>query len=644
MSTFTKDLDPAKRPNAVDQMFIMAVKFYGYDINGLPLDGDNAAVQGYDNGDKTDNNAVLQRYYAFKLADMKYVLNGRAVVYNCSGYLVQEIAAYGELNSSIQQKMQLEGGTVGECLTGEKGLLTLLNKANEKQVDTGKIKKPNILKVEFYDESGELVSDGDIERGTLVDDDSFAKSTAPMAKIKSTKDVTVAESFKQVKVDKNKRAINIDDGTNILTVIENLIIKSSYIGDALAAAKSIEADKNKTIKKTPIKELTWFNVQPSVTIIGRDENTNLWAYEIVYQVRPYKIPYLKTSVGSTVSKYPGPTKFYDYWLTGGNSEVLSYQQEYNSMLFMPQLQSSNKDEMAKTPKDGTPVGTKNAVPLKDNINMGAGRSTEINDLVAAQLYSPADNATAKIKIIGDPDYLMSSMGNPRITANKVFSGDGSIDGRNGQVFIQITFNTSFDYEPNTGLMRIDDRIQFYKTDKVKNLGIDGIVFRLTGVKSSLHKGKFEQELDCIIVSESELVGELADGEESKREGSDEGGSKSDNKPANSAKSSPQMVRSQSHDRLSANAPTEETEVSNVEIRGASGEDLDAFYGGGSGEPDETPEVEPTPQQDEDDDSADSLWDPFTDVAVEEYDDSGREDDPFADVQLAEDDDDNPRLA
>jgi hypothetical protein len=233
---------------------------------------------------------------------------------------------------------------------------------------------------------------------------------------------------------------------------------------------------------------------------------------------------------------------------------------------MPQGQAQNTDPPQKEINDGTPIATRNAV-LASKVAAATNRASEMNDTVAAQLYSPADNATAKMKIMGDPDFLMSSMANPRITANKLYSGDGSIDGRNGQVFAQISFATASDYEEN-GLLNVDDNIQFYKTDKVKKLGIDGIVYRVITVNSSFAKGKFEQNLDMVIVSENELVGETTQPEGGERaESSDSGtqGTGGSNKSKKTVTKG-QKIRSQSHDKLNANSPTEKTVESSVEIR------------------------------------------------------------------------------
>lgn len=558
MSKIAEQVDPSKRPNATSQHFVMGVKFYGYDINGNMVTGDSPEAAGYDNGDKTDQNAVIQRWYPFKISSMKFSLTGKATTYNIEGYPIQEAAAFGSLNTTINEGMKISGATVGEAISD---LIKKINAYNDGQKTVGNIGKPNVLNVEYLDENGKVVSKGEIEQGKLVDDETFSAETAPASKVEGQ--ATVADKFNAVTISKNVRAINIAGQTNLIQVMENIIIKSGYIGDALAVTKSSAPGENKVIPKATTKTLTWFIITPKVTVIGRDDQNNTWSYEITYQIKPYKISYLKTTIGSTVSKYPGPNKYYEYWLTGGNSEVLSYSQDYNTLLFVPQLASENKDDSKKPVSGETAVGVKNTVK-GSSIADGVNRSTEINNNVAAQLYSPADNAMAKLKIIGDPDYLMSGASNPAIAAKAVYSHDGSIDGRNGQVFIQVTFNTGVDYGEN-GLFNVDDRIQFYKTDKVKNLGIDGIVFKVNQVHSTFTKGKFEQDLECIIVSESELVGEdqvPVGGERGESsDGSAEGSSKGKKVTTKS-----QKVRSTAHDKLNANPPTDNTQATNIDVR------------------------------------------------------------------------------
>jgi hypothetical protein len=101
---------------------------------------------------------------------------------------------------------------------------------------------------------------------------------------------------------------------------------------------------------------------------------------------------------------------------------------------------------------------------------------------------------------------MTSFGVKSTSASKFYGKDSSINPSGGQVFIQIVFNMATDYGSD-GLLDITDQLQFYKTDKVKKAGIDGIVYMVVKVESTFSKGTFTQVLECLLVDEAHLVTE-----------------------------------------------------------------------------------------------------------------------------------------
>jgi hypothetical protein len=91
------------------------------------------------------------------------------------------------------------------------------------------------------------------------------------------------------------------------------------------------------------------------------------------------------------------------------------------------------------------------------------------------------------------------------TIASVYSKFNGIDGftinpNGGQTFIEINFNEPNDYNPDTGLMNINEKILFWKyPDSVKDL-IKGIAYMVLDVTSTFSKGKFEQVLTCTIAT------------------------------------------------------------------------------------------------------------------------------------------------
>jgi hypothetical protein len=499
-------------PNGFSQHYILGIKFYGYDVNGNIITAGSPEAAGYDNGDNGDQNAIIQRFFAIKFTNIKFKLDGKMTTYNCEALVVSEQAAYGQINATIKNTFSITGGTVGEALAGgiggnsskdARGLQQVVNDFVKDQKDRELISAANEIKIEFLDENGAPTTNSPIAKSSLLDDASWTASTAPLSKTKTTDGVTIADSFKAVSIDKTKKSIPIVAGQNIIHIIDNIIVKSAYIGNALK--ETVSADEEaETVKKASTATLKWYTINPIINVLARDAKTNNWSYNITYQIKPYDIPYIRTNLATVKSKYPGPFKFYEYLLTGKNTEVMSYEQQYDNLFYTVASMSTNKDSSTTGNKSNAPTGIQAASKNSDPTTGAQNSGSRLNDDVRAQLYSPGDQGQAKIKILGDPDYIMTTTGVKTTTASKFYGKDSSINPQGGQVFIQMVFNTASDYG-NDGLLDVSDKLQFYKTDSVKKAGIDGMVYMVVQVDSTFSRGTFSQVLDCLMVDESMLV-------------------------------------------------------------------------------------------------------------------------------------------
>jgi hypothetical protein len=87
-----------------------------------------------------------------------------------------------------------------------------------------------------------------------------------------------------------------------------------------------------------------------------------------------------------------------------------------------------------------------------------------------------------------------------------FYGKGfTINPNGGQVFIEIDFKEAEDYNNDTGLLTVNDSILFWKYPKEIASQIKGVSYMLVEVISSFSKGKFTQELDCVINQFSDIT-------------------------------------------------------------------------------------------------------------------------------------------
>jgi hypothetical protein len=124
---------------------------------------------------------------------------------------------------------------------------------------------------------------------------------------------------------------------------------------------------------------------------------------------------------------------------------------------------------------------------------------EAQNAYVTSLYSPGDWAAAKIKILGDPDFLTSNPpGGLNEVYNQFYRNDRTINANGGQVFIEIDFAEGVDYNNDTGTMDINSSI--FITDYPPAAKIEGICYQVIDVKSTFNNGSFVQEINANAVT------------------------------------------------------------------------------------------------------------------------------------------------
>ena len=204
-----------------------------------------------------------------------------------------------------------------------------------------------------------------------------------------------------------KRIIQIAKGTPIQQAINNIIKQSSYMEDALerilVSTESPNEDTESpdvTPKKDPAP-IQWYNLSAELQCLEFDPIVNDFAYKITYIIQPYLTPSMATPYSKS-SKYTGPYKRYDYWFTGKNSEIISYEQKMDNTFF----------NVAILP-DGDPSshGGGSTVPTYPNKKQNQDSQGRLDVGMEAQnaymtsLFDIGTYALAKVVILGDPDYL-----------------------------------------------------------------------------------------------------------------------------------------------------------------------------------------------------------------------------------------------
>ena len=83
-------------------------------------------------------------------------------------------------------------------------------------------------------------------------------------------------------------------------------------------------------------------------------------------------------------------------------------------------------------------------------------------------------------------------------AKKFYGPDFTINPNSGQVFIEINFKQTEDYDINNGLLGPNDDISFMNYPPELRSKIKGMTFMVTQVVSRFSKGKFEQDITGIL--------------------------------------------------------------------------------------------------------------------------------------------------
>lgn len=474
----------------MQQIYLLGIKFYGYDSNGTPVKGTGG----------TDQYTLFPRYFPLTLTGLSFKLDGKATTYTIKAQNTSVQASFGVKRGIIKDQIEIKGKTVEEVLsTGPTdSLMAVLNKFEDNLITGGVNKIPaaelkNQYKIKFID-------DGTIRASTVVDDtDNEIKNykAGTSTQIKTTNESNEKNSIKATaSFDRKNRTFSIPAGTTVVQAIDSIIGHSSYVRDAVNKQykEDPEPELDESSAQGEKKQFKWFNVTPVAKAIGFDKKRQGYVYETTYIINNYKIPYLRSPFINKTTFYPGPHKKYYYIYTGLNTEILSYEQNYNALYYMNSVQQS--------PPNTYPSVEVNMMTKQNEADSTTfGKAGEAAASIRTSLYSPGDKASAKISILGDPDFLIMTTGMDYSRFPKGYGPDSSVDAHDGQVFIEIKFNEAIDYDNNTGLMTPGTNVEIYKYPPELESVLDGAIsYMVVDVVSTFSRGRFTQDLNLILWS------------------------------------------------------------------------------------------------------------------------------------------------
>lgn len=475
----------ASNTNSIQQFFVLGLRFIGYDAEGNVI---NSGIPS-NSVERRIADQLYEQFFDIQITKLNFKLDGRATVYNIKANAVTTLVGFGTKYGIVDNNKQIVAENVKEALE------QLVKKLTETSA-TAKIN--NTYDVKFR---GEGVSN--LESAQFYSEADLNKINTAMTVAKTVKDITDANAL--ISLPKMKsRQIAIKNDTPVLQAIDDIISQSDYVAKALSVIykSNLQADpgsnQNDQNNQNPDKEIQWYHVSTDVRIKDFDLKRQDYSYNITYIIEPYKTPVVRSAYVPKTTKYYGPHKRYRYYFTGENSEIISYEQNYDNAFFTVQNKiDPNRQGQQNATQGQSPVGLNKRQNESRFNTPDIGRESQ--NAYKTALYDPGSTITAKINILGDPDFIMQpTIGSLTATYNRFYGPGYTINASGGMVFIEIDFCEAEDYDTNgqTGLLSVNDRIFFWDYPEDIKKEVKGIVYLVDKVVSVFSSGKFTQEISC----------------------------------------------------------------------------------------------------------------------------------------------------
>jgi hypothetical protein len=525
-TTNTKNFAMVQNP--ARQFFILGIRFLGYDKDGNIIDP--SKLTSADGSPAAPGAGLFERYYDILISDMKFKITGNPVVYNITATCPVQAIGFGSKFSTVISDIPVTADTVLNALFApaknqpNSNSPTALDPAQRAQQQQSNSPNMTSLFAKLNYDQQQLVGKGvtipreyavvflgpndgeQIKKATLRSKADLDKRKIPTTTATKTSESNQKTASKETPND-SLRTIKIAQGTPIIQAVSEIIKQSSYLEDALNQIDNTSLSPDPTTgsyekQENAPKELKWFTINAEVKNKGWDPDQGDYVYKITYIIQPYSTPIVVAASASVTTPYYGAHKRYEYWYTGKNTEVIGYTQNMDFAYHNVTVQGFGVDARAQGGSTDIPVvaGQPQEQPSQGRINTGM----EAQNMYMTSLFSPRDFGTAKINIVGDPDFLMQpAPSSINSLYNQFYGTDGfTINPNGGQVFIEINFKEPLDYNNNTGTMDLNKSIYFYNYPDYVQKDIDsrggGISYMVTKVVSSFKGGKFEQELECSL--------------------------------------------------------------------------------------------------------------------------------------------------
>lgn len=283
-------------------------------------------------------------------------------------------------------------------------------------------------------------------------------------------------------------------GTQIVQLIDQVMRSSSYITSQQKVTfdEDGKQSKNKTAGTSGVT--AWYKINLSAQQLKYDLVRRDHAYRMIFTISPYAINQMSSPYFPD-STYRGAHKAFNYWFTGLNTQILSYEQDYNHAYYV--TLTGNPSALAVAPPKSINQFKKTYMATSEV--RGQGQANYVNepaDSATSFLYSVSDFTEVKMNIVGDPAWMQQGEASFGVNAQtfdfKPFNSDGGINYDSQEVVFTVSFSRPTDYNFSTGIMNVNSNGAPQET----------FAFRAKSCKNMFSKGKFTQELVGSLITDT----------------------------------------------------------------------------------------------------------------------------------------------
>lgn len=477
--------------------------------------------KGYDETGRLRTTDIRPKYIPLRIVDLKFSIDSAGAAYKVKGIPYQQ-QLFSSVEQNIPINLQITAAAVGDIFTGNVEVLTEEREVTSVGGVGGGVTVKEVVQqttvnslstaiTNFYESitkcrqlNGENINpeadnfseyEFQIEpeiAGAKIKTDLFDPENTPLETSKLLKHYA-SQVIGKVDVDSKSGVFRINAGTNIVDLINFIIVSSDYVEKNLID----EEINDETITNKSVK---WFKIKPMITgVKGFDTRSNRYAFNIRYVVEPTTIHYSDfPHVQRSKPRGRGIHKEYEYLFTGLNTQVKSMKLDFNAAYYNVHTVGSSLpvNRANSSPDQQFNIGQKQFITETNQgqtvNNDETKRQKQSKDLMSSIMSDGVDLIDLDLEIIGDPDYIptgestyQENTAKGLLTAS-AFMPDGTINYDLSPPYIRVNLKTPTEYNDFTGSVDLSG-------GRYGSSAFSG-VYQLTEIKHTFSGGEFGQKL------------------------------------------------------------------------------------------------------------------------------------------------------